>query len=146
MPRVNAVATDLHHAMPPMKSLLLQLIGALQMLLGVLYLVAPHWLLQRMGHQPIPADLAYPLAMLAARFLAYGLGLWWAARDPMRHAGWIRLMTLIQLIDLGAGVFYTATGVVSPALSALPMFNAVWIAVVCWRLGTPRTPTTPLPA
>ena len=125
---------------------LLRLVAALQMLLGVLYLVAPHWLLARMGHSPAAADLAYPLAMLAARFLAYGLGLWWAAREPSAHAPWVRLMALIQLIDLSAGAFYTATGVVSLGLSALPMINAVWIAAVCWRLGARRAPGAFAPA
>lgn len=115
--------------------LLLRLVATLQVLLGVLYLVAPHWLLARMGHSPAAPDLAYPLAMLAARFLAYGLGLWCAARDPWRQASWIRLMALIQLIDLGAGLFYTATGVVPLALSAVPMANAIWIAAVCWHAG-----------
>ena len=116
---------------------LLRLAALLQILLGLLYLLTPHWLLARMGHSGIAPDLAYPLAMLAARFLAYGLGLWWAARQPGLHAPWLRLMTLIQLIDLGAGLFYTATGVVPAALSALPMANAVWIAIVCWQAAGP---------
>lgn len=111
---------------------LLRLIAFIQTLLGVLYLFAPQWLLAQMGHSAAPPDLVYPLGMLAARFIAYGVGLWVASRDVPAHRLWIRLMALIQLIDLGAA---TATGAVPLALSAFPMFNAVWIAAVCAWLG-----------
>lgn len=118
-----------------MTKVLLRLIGVIQLVLGLAYLLAPQWLLARMGHSAAPADLLYPLAMLAARFIAYGIGLWWAAVEPARHAPWLRLMALIQLIDLGAGVVATASGTVSLALSGFPMVNAVWIAAVCLRAG-----------
>ena len=114
---------------------LLRLIAFIQMLLGMLYLLAPQWLLAQMGHSVAPPDLVYPLGMLAARFIAYGVGLWVASRDVTAHRLWIRLMVLIQLVDLGAGVVATATGTVPLSLSAFPMFNAVWIAAVCAWLG-----------
>lgn len=116
---------------------LLRVIAFVQMLLGILYLFAPQWLLAQMGHSAAPPDLVYPLGMLAARFVAYGVGLWVASRDIPAHRLWIRLMALIQLIDLGAGVAATATGAVPLSLSAFPMFNAVWIAAVCAWLGRP---------
>jgi hypothetical protein len=47
----------------------------------------------------------------------------------------LRLMALIQLIDLGAGVVATASGTVTLALSGFPMVNAVWIAAVCLQAG-----------
>lgn len=117
---------------------LLRLIAFIQMLLGMLYLLAPQWLLAQMGHSAAPPDLVYPLGMLAARFIAYGVGLWVASRDVTAHRLWIRLMVLIQLVDLGAGVVATATGAVPLSLSAFPMFNAVWIAAVCAWLGRER--------
>ena len=121
-----------------MSNFLLKAIATIQLVLGTLYLTAPQWLLARMGHSPAPPDLLYPLAMLAARFIAYGAGLWMASRDPARHAPWIRLMVLIQVIDLGAGVIGTLTGIIPISLSAFPMFNAVWIALACWRIGRPQ--------
>jgi hypothetical protein len=117
--------------------LLLRAISTIQIALGLLYLLAPQWLLAQMGHSAAPADLVYPLAMLAARFLAYGAGLWIAAGAPQAHRLWIRLMVLVQLIDLGAGLAATATGIVPLSLSGFPMFNAVWIAAVCWRISSP---------
>jgi hypothetical protein len=121
-----------------MTSYLLRLIAFIQMLLGMLYLLAPQWLLAQMGHSAAPPDLVYPLGMLAARFIAYGVGLWVASRDVTAHRLWIRLMVLIQLVDLGVGVVATATGTVPLSLTAFPMFNAVWIAAVCAWLGRER--------
>ncbi len=108
----------------------LRVVGSIQIVLGLAYLLAPNLLLLKLGHSQPAADLHYPLGMLASRFLAYGIGLWIISRNPEKHILWIRLMALIQLIDLAAGVFYTAVGVVPFSLSAFPMFNAVWIGAL----------------
>lgn len=115
--------------------ILLRLVGAIQIVLGLLYLFAPASLLESIGHSVPKDDIFYPLAMLGARFLVYGVVFIYIARDPMQHALWITAMVFIQLIDLAAGVFYTATGAVALSASALPMFNATWIAALLylWR-------------
>lgn len=114
---------------------LLRAIGGIQLILGLLYLAAPGFLLQAMGHTVPAADLYYPLAMLAARFVAYGAALMVISGAPEVHRLWIDGMILIQLIDLGAGIFYTAAGVVPLTLSGFPMFNALWITLLLllWR-------------
>jgi len=117
---------------------LLRIIGLIQMLLGIFYLFTPAWLLTAMGHTLPPVDLNYPLAMLAARFIAYGAAFWIIASQPVIHRLWINNMLLVQGIDLAAGIFYTATGVVNVSLSGFPMFNAVWIIGSLW-LWYPRT-------
>ena len=53
-----------------------------------------------------PHDANYPLGMLAARFIAYGIGMFVIARNPNQNIFWINNMILIQLIDLGVGVSY----------------------------------------
>ena len=113
----------------------LRIVGSIQIILGLAYLLAPNMLLLSMGHSLPAADFYYPLGMLASRFLAYGIGLWIISADPAKHILWIRLMAFIQLIDLAVGVFYTATGVVPWSLSAFPMFNAIWIGLLCafWK-------------
>lgn len=113
----------------------LRVVGSIQIVLGLAYLLAPDQFLATMGHSQPAADLLYPLGMLSARFLAYGIGLWIISADPVKHILWIRLMAFIQLIDLAVGVFYTATGVVPISLSAFPMFNAIWIGLlfVFWK-------------
>lgn len=106
---------------------LLRVVGILQITLGLLYLLAPSLLLQNMGHSVPEADLFYPLSMLAARFIAYGGALLIIAKEPAQHRLWILTMIVIQIIDLAAGIFYTATGVIPITLSGFPMFNAAWI-------------------
>lgn len=117
----------------------LRIVGAVQIILGIFYLVAPLQFLHLIGHSVPAADIAYPLGMLAARFLAYGLGLFVMARAPREHRFWILNMVLIQLVDLGVGLVYTLAGVVPLGVSAFPMFNAALIAALLW-LWRPAAP------
>lgn len=123
---------------------LLRVVAVIQLALGVAYLVAPGPFLEAIGHTLPEDDIFYPLGMLAARFLAYGVAFWLIAREPAKHALWITMMIVIQLIDLGVGVFYTATDVVAFADAAFPMFNATWITVLLFlwrpRLGSAVSP------
>lgn len=112
-----------------MFSALLRIVGMIQIVLGLAYLFVPAEFLRLIGHSAPAADLLYPLGMLAARFIAYGVGFLWVSRTPNADRPWIALMVLIQAIDLGVGAYYTATGVVPLALSGFPMFNAIWIAI-----------------
>ena len=123
---------------------LLRLIGVVQIVLGLLYLFAPLSFLALLGHTTPEADIAYPLGMLAARFLAYGVGMFFIARAPEKHRFWINNMILIQAIDLAVGIFYTATGVVGLALSAFPMFNATLFIILLW-LWRPKGETAVTP-
>lgn len=108
----------------------LKVVGSIQIILGLGYLLVPDTLLLKMGHSLPAQDLLYPLGMLSSRFLAYGIGLWIISANPEKHILWIRLMAFIQLIDLAVGIFYTATQVVPLSLSAFPMFNAIWIGLL----------------
>ena len=114
---------------------LLRVIGVVQLVLGAFYLFLPLQFLAMQGLSLPAADNAYPLGMLAARFLAYGIGMFFIARDPEKNRFWINNMILIQVIDLAVGIFYTATGVVGLALSGFPMFNATLfiILLTLWR-------------
>lgn len=115
----------------------LMIVGVVQIVLGVLYLVAPHEFLHAMGHSVPMEDINYPFGMLAARFLAYGVGMFVIARAPEKHRFWIANMIMIQIIDLAVGIFYTLAGTISITLSGFPMFNALLIAVLLW-LWRPR--------
>ena len=114
---------------------LLKLIGAIQIILGMAYLFAPALFLNSMGHSLPQPDIYYPLGMLAARFIAYGIALLVISNAPAQHILWINFMIMIQAIDLSVGIFYTAMGVLPLSLSAFPMFNAVWIILLLaiWR-------------
>ncbi|MCA9874989.1 MAG: hypothetical protein H6659_19890 [Ardenticatenaceae bacterium] len=125
--------------MKPLKTLL-RLIGVVQIVLGLLYLFMPLNFLALLGHSTPEADIAYPLGMLAARFLAYGVGMFYIARAPEKHGFWINNMIFIQAVDLAVGIFYTATGAVTLALSGFPMFNAALFIVLLW-LWRPKEET-----
>jgi hypothetical protein len=114
---------------------LLRIIGGVQLILGALYLFIPMQFLDLMGHSVPNSDIAYPLGMLAARFLAYGIGMFIIANDPEKNLFWINNMIIIQAIDLATGVFYTVTGVVGLSLSGFPIFNAMLFIILLslWR-------------
>ncbi len=124
--------------------ILLILIGIVQLVLGVLFLFVPQALMAWMRLTIPAADAGYILGMLAARFIAYGLGMFWCARAPEGNVFGINNMILIQAIDLAVGVYYTATGVIDLSSSAFPMFNAALFIVLLW-LWRPKTGAQPAP-
>ena len=109
-------------------TILLQVVGVLQIVLGAAYLLAPGALTEWMKLSSAPHDANYAYGMLASRFIAYGIGMFVIARNPKQNVFWLKNMIFIQLIDLGVGMFYTARGVLSLSSSAFPMFNATLIA------------------
>lgn len=121
-------------------------VGVVQLLLGIAYLFFPQEFLRLMGHSLPAPDIDYPLGMLAARFLAYGAGMFVIARAPDRHAFWITNMAAIQLIDLAVGMFYTLSGTIPLKLSAFPMFNATLIALLLWLWRPKPANASPTPA
>lgn len=120
------------------------LIAVSQLALGGLYLFAPQSFVAWQGLTPVAADAGYPLAMLAARFLVYGLGMLAIAREPQRYRVWLDGMIAIQAIDLAAGLLFTARGIVAAGDAAVPMINAaLFIALMVWvRPRAPRLAAT----
>lgn len=104
-------------------------IGLSQIALAALYFAVPAGFVAWQGLTPVAADAGYPLAMLAARFLVYGIGMFLVARDPAGNLFWARGMVAIQLIDLAAGAAYLGMGVIAPATALLPMVNAAIFAL-----------------
>lgn len=123
----------------------LRIVGVVQIVLGILYLVFPQAFLRAIGHSVPMDDINYPFGMLAARFLAYGVGMFVIARAPDKHAFWIKNMVFIQMVDLAVGIFYTIKGTVALSLSGFPMFNAVLIALLLW-MWRPKQSDTSEPA
>lgn len=108
------------------------IVGIVQIILGLAYLLIPHGILQWMGHSAIANDISYPLGMLSSRFLVYGVLMVMAAQSPGANRLLIMGMMWIQLVDLAVGVFYTIQATVALSLSAFPMFNATVIALLIW--------------
>ncbi len=116
---------------------LIRLVGLIQMILGLCFLFIPSTFLPAIGHSIPQPDIFYPLAMLSSRFIAYGAALIYISNNPIQHKLWLYFMVLIQVIDLAAGIFYTASGIVALENSAFPMFNASWI-IILLLLWMPR--------
>ena len=106
------------------------IIGVSQLALGGLYLFAPASFIAWQELGPITEDMGYPLAMLAGRFLVYGVGMFVIARSPAKNAFWLDGMIAIQLIDLAAGLFFVFSGVVPFGSAVVPMFNATLFTVL----------------
>lgn len=113
------------------------LIGVSQLALGGLYLFAPAFFIGWQNLGPITQDMNYPLAMLAGRFLVYGVGMFVIARDLEKNRFWLDGMIAIQLIDLAAGIFYVSIGVVPIADAAVPMFNATLFTALMFYVRKP---------
>jgi hypothetical protein len=111
---------------------LFYVVGGIQIVLGLFYAFAPEFFLLQIGHTAPAPDLLYPFGMLASRFLVIGVIFVYLAKNASENLIWINAMIFIQILDLLFGVFYTATGVVTIADSAFPMFNATWITLLLW--------------
>lgn len=123
---------------------LLWLIALSQFALAALTLFAPVFFLTAMGLTPPPPDNGYLLAMLGARFLAYGLGMAMLARQAAPSRFWLANMALIQAVDFLAGAAYVALGLVSPATAAFPMANAALFTAGLVRVLSRRAGTVPV--
>ncbi|WP_339915416.1 hypothetical protein [uncultured Brevundimonas sp.] len=123
--------------------IVLWMVAISQLVLGVLTLFVPAQFFDLIGLSTPPADNQYMLAMLGARFLAYGFGLIVLARSTEIKSFWIWNMVAVQLIDLAAGIYYTANDTLTLSVSAFPMFNAALFAalltVFAWPLAARRS-------
>lgn len=114
---------------------LLYIVAVSQLALGALTLLAPGPFFAWMGLSVPPIDNNYMLGMLAARFLAYGTGMIWLARQAEPQRFWILNMVFIQAIDFAVGAYYVATGVIGPEVAAFPMINAAIFGGLLWVWG-----------
>lgn len=111
-------------------TVLLSLIGVVQLVLGAAFLFAPLAFTGWMGLSTTQTDINYLFGMLAARFIAYGVGMFVVSREPEKNIFWIKNMIFIQLIDLAVGLFYTINGTLALSVSAFPMSNAAVFAAL----------------
>jgi len=132
--------------MRPMK-ITLYVIGLFQLVLGIAFLAAPGPVAHQLGFGPAaPGWANWLLAMMAARFLGYAYGMFWAARHPEGAGPWIDTMIVIQAIDWLATLTYLHSGDVTMRQVTTASFMPVlFIAALLWfhpRRATTR-PTGP---
>ena len=112
-------------------------IALVQIVLGAGFLAAPELTAQRLGLSLAPGWANWLLGMMAARFLAFGYGMFLAARDPVAARPWITAMIAVQAIDWLVTLKYLALGAVTltqvSTASFLPVvfiagFGGLWLA------------------
>ena len=112
--------------------IVLWIVAVAQLVLGVLTLFVPIQFSAWMGLSVPAADSGYLMGMLGARFICYGIGALWLARQKEPDRFWVNNLVVIQLLDFAAGGYYLLTGTIGPATAAFPMFNAALFAGLLW--------------
>ena len=115
----------------PLK-IVLSLVAISQLVLGGLTLFLPLQFATWIGLTAPPAGTGYLIGMLGVRFLCYGIGLIWLARQPVPDRFWVNNMALIQLLDFADGGYYLLTGAIGPGTALFPMFNAALFGGLLW--------------
>jgi hypothetical protein len=119
----------------------LYVIGVFQFVLGILFLAVPGTAADLFGLQPpAPPWATWLFAMMAARFLGYGYGMFVAARDPRTHVAWIDTMIVIQAIDWIATIGRLVHGDLSfRQVSTASFMPVLFIAGMLWFHPRRRT-------
>lgn len=112
--------------------IVLWIVAVVQLVLGALTLFVPMQFSAWMGLSAPHPDSGYLMGMLGARFLCYGIGALWLARQPVPDRFWVNNMVLIQILDFAAGGHYLLAGTIGPGTAAFPMFNAAAFASLLW--------------
>lgn len=111
----------------------LRFIAAVQLVLGLGFLVVPEGMATALGLAATPGWSNWMFGMMAARFLGYGYGLLIAARDPAAHLPWLRSMVVIQLIDWAVTVKYLTAGAVTLAqVNTASFLPLVFVGLLWW--------------
>lgn len=109
---------------------LARVVGVSQLALGVGILFLPDLFFQTFGFSPANPDQKYLFGQLAARFFAYGIGMFYIAGSLEKNWFWWDMMILIQCIDLAVGLWYSLLGGVPWSVTGFPLFNALVFAVL----------------
>ncbi|MFN8076091.1 MAG: hypothetical protein U0Q15_11815 [Kineosporiaceae bacterium] len=116
----------------------LYVVAFFQLTLGAIFLLSPAGAADALGLAAAPAWTSWLFAMMAARFLGYGVGMIAAARDPQRHRLWITTMIGVQTVDWVATLAHVAAGHVTLAQVSTAAFLPVVfvVALVALRRST----------
>lgn len=125
---------------------LLRVIGVVQLLFGVLFVLAPTRAGDVLGlGAAAPGWASWLLVMLGARFLGFALGMFLAARDPRSRTGWIDAMILVQVLDwIGTLAFLAAGDLPLPNVASAVLLPVLFVAGLLW--WHPRRQPVPVAA
>lgn len=121
-------------------------IGVVQLVLGVVFALAPAQFSAMVGLAEAPKWVYWMFSFFSARALGFAYGMFLAARDPARHIHWIQAMIGVQAIDWLATMYFVLTGAVTLAqvstASFLPLIF-IGVLVIFYPRQQSTTLTTP---
>jgi len=91
------------------------LFGAISILTGLAHIIAPYQLSSMMGFGEIAnvcRPVTYVMAMVGISFIAPGVWLIVAGRDPLQHITWVKFAILWCILAVVAGLYSIAQGAV----------------------------------
>ena len=107
------------------------LIAAVQIVLGVLFVVTPKSFPVLLSLPAAPAWTDWVFAMLGARALGFAYGMLVAQRDLGRHASWLVAMVIVQALDWVATLVALAGAKVTFAqVATAPFLPVLFVAVL----------------
>ena len=87
--------------------------GAISILLGLVLIVAPNQAAGMFGFGEIANYTKYFMALCGISFIAPGVWLIVAGRDPLQHITWVKFAILWSLLAVVAGLYSIVQGVVN---------------------------------
>ncbi len=107
-------------------------------LFGLAYIFIPRQLGAMLGHEAGPASVAAQGVVLGASFVAAGIFLIIAARDPLKHILWVKYAIVFAILMLAAELYSFIIGYLdfSQAVMGIiihAVFAAALLAFYPWR-------------
>ena len=89
------------------------LFGAISILSGLAHIIVPYQLASMVGFGEIADYVPYLMAMVGICFIAPGVWLIVAGRDPLQHITWVKFAILWSILAVVAGLYSIIQGAVN---------------------------------
>ena len=114
-------------------TLTLRLIGVVQIVLGLIFILIPEQFAQVSNLETVPPWVLWVFTMMGARFIGYGIGMFVTARNPAHNILWIDTMILIQIVDWIGTILYLLRGVVTLSqVSTAAFLPVIFVGVLLY--------------
>ena len=119
----------------------LYFIGVVQIVLGLTFLLAPTMYPKMVNLEKAPDWVSWILVFTSARMIGFGIGMFIAAQDPIKHKLWIQMMIGLQVVDWTGTVLYILLGAVTIVqVSTASFLPVIFIGLLLYSY--PRSNTT----
>lgn len=112
--------------------------GAINILFGLTFMVAPYQIASMMGFGEIADYVPYLMALCGVSFIVPWVWLIVAGRDPLRHITWVKFAITWSILMLVAGLYSVVQGAVNfsqvgPGIILDGVFAAAFLVFYPWR-------------